>query len=54
MLRKKQEILAVYNKISAENKPEDDGIYRFKIEKGNGCGLIKKVLERRPNWKELE
>jgi hypothetical protein len=56
MLRRKQEILALYNKVSKDNKPTfaDDGYYRASFVKGNNSGIVKRVLLTRDYWQELE
>ena len=56
ILKRKQEIIAKYNKMSKENKPmiADDGMYRYLILKGNNSNLVKRVLETREYWVELE
>jgi hypothetical protein len=53
-LKKKQEIMAKYNQVSQENKPDDDGTFRFSMVKGNNSALVKKVLLARPWWQEIE
>lgn len=55
VLRRKQEILAKYNQISVENKPnEEEGLYKYQIIRGNNSSLVQRVLDTRPNWSELE
>ena len=56
MLKKKQEILAKYNQFSKQNAAQlaEDGVYRFSIVKGNNSKIIKRVLEIRDWWAELE
>ena len=56
ILKKKQEIIAKYNKMSKENKPTiaEDGNYRYNIIKGNNSNLVQRVLESRDYWQELE
>lgn len=56
VLRRKQEIIAKYNKMSKENKPSiaDDGFYRYSLIRGNNHQLVKRVLEAREHWLELE
>jgi hypothetical protein len=53
-LRKKQEILAKYNKMSKDNKPAEDGFYRFTVTRGNNSALVRRVLMSRGCWQELE
>ena len=52
ILRKKQEITAMYNKVSKDNKPTfaDDGFYRFSFVKGNNSALVKKCILTRDYW----
>lgn len=42
--------------MSKDNKPmiADDGMYRYLILKGNNSNLVKRVLETREYWVELE
>lgn len=56
ILRKKQEITNLYNKVSKDNKPTfaDDGFYRFSFIKGNNSALVKRCLLTRDYWQELE
>ena len=56
ILKKKQEVIAMYNKVSKENKPSfaDDGFYRCSFIKGNNSGMVKRVLLTRDYWQELE
>mmetsp|Transcript_1661 Transcript_1661/g.2172 ORF Transcript_1661/g.2172 Transcript_1661/m.2172 type:complete len:80 (+) Transcript_1661:940-1179(+) len=56
ILKKKQEIIAKYNKMSKENKPTmaEDGYYRFNMLKGNNSALVQRVLLTRDYWLELE
>jgi len=56
ILRKKQEIMATYNKMSKQNKPSyaDDGLYRYSMVRGNNSALIERVLKTRDYWIELE
>jgi ribosomal protein S4 len=56
ILRKKQEIMAMYNKVSKENKPcfAEDGFYRYSYVKGNNSSMVIRVLESRGFWQELE
>ena len=46
ILRRKQEILKKYNKMSKENGPTfaDDGFHRYSLLKGNNSALVKRVL----------
>ena len=50
------EILAKYNQFSKQNAAQlaEDGVYRFSIVKGNNSKIIKRVLEIRDWWAELE
>ena len=55
ILKKKQDILAKYNKMSKENHPAaEEGTYRFTMTKGNNSTMVKKVLTTRDYWQELE
>ena len=56
LLRKKQEILAKYNKMSKENGPGvmEEGVYKYVMVKGNNSSLVKRVLKTREYWQELE
>ena len=42
--------------MSKENKPSvaDDGYYRYSLVRGNNHQLVKRVLEAREHWLELE
>lgn len=51
ILKKKQEILAKYNKMSKENHPTaEEGTYRFTMTKGNNSSMVKRVLMTRDYW----
>jgi len=56
ILKRKQEILKRYNKMSKENGPTfaEDGFHRYTLCRGNNSALVKRVLETRENWTELE
>jgi hypothetical protein len=56
ILRRKQEIIKKYNKMSKDNAlvQADDGIYRYSLIKGNNSALVKRVLETRDHLCELD
>ena len=41
------------SKDNANQELDDDGRYKFVIVKGNNSGLIRKVIQTRPQWTEL-
>lgn len=57
-LRQKQEIEAKYNQMSRDNNKEwskcEQGQYKYSVISGNNSGLVRRVLETREHWVELQ